>query len=164
MVIYWSRIPCSFKLTFVTKIIIWNSVVTICACIDLFHIFIQTSKNIFLRLKDLSLYEIVKVIQFSKINIQTRKLVYDITKSRKINIIQDILSFYIPINMCSFFWLCFFHTLFLDNCATTWILSIIHETRFFLTNYFGNNFNCFPGRLNSDVKVEWGSWFNLKFL
>ena len=66
MVTYYSYINCSFKWTVIKKIIICNQVVTISACIDLFRIFLQTSKNIFPRLNSLSLDERVKVIPYVK--------------------------------------------------------------------------------------------------
>ena len=115
------------------KIMIINSVVTIPACIDLFRIFLQTRKNILYPWKGF-FYRWKRKINtiFQNNNRQIRTLVYDITKSRKINITRNVFFSSLTIYMCSLFCLCLFHTSILDNWVTTWILSIIDGSIFFM--------------------------------
>ena len=49
--IYYSHTTCSFKWTVLKERMISNYVVAISACIDLFHIFLQTSNKILSTLK-----------------------------------------------------------------------------------------------------------------
>ena len=133
MVSYYSSISCYFKGIVMTKTMIINSLVTIYSCIYLFRIFIQNSRNIFLRWKSLSLDEREKVIQFVKKTIlksghrfTTLQSLEKSTQLKK----KKIPS--LPICTYSFFCLCLFHTSILDNWATAWILSIIHGSNILL--------------------------------
>ena len=142
-----------------------NYTVTISFCIDLFLIFIQIGKNILspmrgylARLKR----ESNNVCQ--EINRKIRKTVYEITKSWKINITQNMFLF-LSSNIHVFLFLVMFVP-YINCWSFRYNLDIINHPPFniFFTNNFGKYFNCFPRRLNGDVIVKSDSWFNMKTL
>ena len=85
-------------------------------CINLVKIFIQTSKNIFSSFKGYCVILKMEINTiYQNINGQFIESAYDITKSSKINITQKIFPFSLPINVCSYFLMCLFHALIVDN-------------------------------------------------
>ena len=144
MVIYYSHVTFSFKWTVNTKILICNSVLTISACIYLFHIFLQSMNNKLSSSNGSFSIRKRKVLPFSKNQYSNQEIgFYDITKYWKINITQIFFASSLPIYMCSFFWLLLFHTSTIDNCAKTWELSIIQVTSIFL-QIFLTTISIFP--------------------
>ena len=141
----YSLFTCSLKWTVLTKILLGNCVVTICFCINLVFIFIQTSTNTFYPFAGSCKRWKSKInTLFQNIKRQFKKLAYDIAKYIKINITQNI-SLVLSSNNHLFLFLNIFIE-YLNFWQLQKNLDIMFNPRFknFSTNGFGNDKTFLP--------------------